>query len=332
MGYNVCMRVANDEVRHLLEATLARYGGPAGQIVSVASSELSPGLSGAEIARHELAVRDDEGGARQIRLITKRAFLVERRTLAWLNAQGQPNVPFSHTFDLTIEEPMLVSMQDVGDTYRPSSLDPITREELRREAEGLAAIHAANRGQSEALAWLPRIDRAYIEEGILGRWWRPHWQTALANPRLAHLLEPYVAPVEAAAASLLEECRILIEDSDAFTLLHTDINPSNVLVDDGKPYYIDWQVPHYGPLYLDLPHHFCTREQAEHYRSALAARGKEIPAEDFGERYRVAARCIGFRYLWWTLAAWNGEAEQIAWVRHYLHLICEGEADLPGPA
>lgn len=74
------------------------------------------------------------------------------------------------------------------------------------------------------------------------------------------------------------------------------LNPSNVLVHAGQPYFIDWQTAMYGPFYVDLPHHHCTLEQAEHYRLALAARGRSIARSDFAERYRVAAR-----YIWLAL-------------------------------
>src|SRR6266540_5145547 len=70
------------------------------------------------------------------------------------------------------------------------------------------------------------------------------------------------------------------------TLIHADINPSDVLVQDGKPYFIDWQTARWGPLYLDLPHHHCTLAQAELYRRALAARGYAIPPDAFAAHYR----------------------------------------------
>jgi hypothetical protein len=40
-----------------------------------------------------------------------------------------------------------------------------------------------------------------------------------------------------------------------------------VLVDQGQPYFIDWQTAMRGPFYIDLPHHHSTLTQAEHYRS-----------------------------------------------------------------
>jgi thiamine kinase-like enzyme len=230
-------------------------------------------------------------------------------------------VPFAHTLDLTSDTPALLCQQDVGDTCRPTSLDPITDDELRREAEGLAAIHAANLGHSGALGWLPRTDRAYFRDFVLNRCWRPYWKKALENRSFVEQFRRRIAAVEQAAESMVEEMAALAGEAYPLTLVHTDINPSNLLVHHGRPYIIDWQVPHYGTPYLDLPHHFCTLRQAEFYRRALADRGIRIAAADFAERYRAARRCIGFRYLWWTLEEWQPEPPRIAWVTHYLNLI-----------
>src|SRR5207253_10916868 len=72
---------------------------------------------------------------------------------------------------------------------------------------------------------------------------------------------------------------------DALPIFHGDINPSNVLVHHGTPFYIDWQVARCSSLYLDLPHHFCTLRQAEHYRQALAAQGHEISRDRRSEEH-----------------------------------------------
>jgi hypothetical protein len=77
----------------------------------------------------------------------------------------------------------------------------------------------------------------------------------------------------------------------------------------------------WGPLYLDLPHHHCTLAQAEHYRCALATRGNAVPSDIFDAHYRVAARYIGLRYMWWTLEYWLSDPTQTAWVEHYIGLV-----------
>jgi thiamine kinase-like enzyme len=316
------------EERRLLQETVTAFLSPAWDIVSVETRALASGMSEAPVSRHELLLACPGGKTRSLRLVTKSAALRERRTLAWLTAQHQPNVPFSHTTDLTTDASALVCMQDVGDARRPTSLEPITEAELEREADGLAAIHLANRRRAQELAWLPRIDRSYFAEEVIARWWRPPWQRVLQDNEFRSAFRSYLAAVEAAVEPMVAEMAALAREEDSLTLAHTDINPSNVLVQDGRPYYIDWQVAHYGPFYLDLPHHFCTRQQAEHYRRALAASGHDLAASEFEERYRAAARCIGFRYIWWTLDNWRRYPQGTAWVLHYIRLILGGA--LPG--
>jgi Phosphotransferase enzyme family len=320
------MPVADQDVsRHveqLLQKTVTAHVSPAARMARVETlPAILSGMSGAAVRRYEVVLEGVDDGVRRVRLVTKSADLRERRVLAWLGAQRQPNVPFCTTLDLTTDGPALVCLQDLGDTRRPTSLEPITDEELRREAEGLAAIHRANLGRSKELAWLPRIDRSYVAETVVNGWWRPHWRKMAARDDFREVFGAYLAPVEAAAEQIADEMSPLLRDAACHTLVHTDINPSNVLVQHGTPFYIDWQVAHYGPLYLDLPHHFCTLRQAEHYRRALAAQGNEIPAGSFEERHRVAARVIGFRYMWWTLENWEADPSETAWVLHYINLV-----------
>jgi aminoglycoside phosphotransferase (APT) family kinase protein len=309
-------------MEQLLQQTVTAHVSPEARVVRVDTLPAIPsGMSGAAVRRYEVVLDGVDDGESRVRLVSKSAELRERRVLAWLGAQRQPNVPFCATLDLTTDGPALVCLQDVGDTRRPTSLEPITDEALQQEAEGLAAIHHANLGRSEELAWLPRIDRSYVSEKVVNGWWRPHWRKMAVRDGFRKVFGAYLAPVEAAAEQIADEMSALLRDADCHTLVHTDINPSNVLVQHGTPFYIDWQVAHYGPLYLDLPHHFCTLRQAEHYRRALAAQGSEIPAGIFEERYRVAARVIGLRYMWWTLENWEADPSETAWVLHYINLV-----------
>ncbi|HET9222148.1 MAG TPA: phosphotransferase [Roseiflexaceae bacterium] len=130
-----------------------------------------------------------------------------------------------------------------------------------------------------------------------------------------------IASREAAAATIVEDMRALLNETESQTLIHADLNPSNVLVQGDRPYFVDWQTAMRGPLYVDLPHHHCTLTQAEHYRQAVAAHGYIMSRQDFAERYRVAARYIGFRYMWWTLEYWLTDQTQTAWVQHYINLV-----------
>jgi len=105
------------------------------------------------------------------------------------------------------------------------------------------------------------------------------------------------------------------------TLVHTDINPSNVLILDDEPYLIGWDTARHGSLFLDLPHHLSTRAQAEDYRRALSERGLTITPGDFSDAYRLAARYTGLRHMWWTLEAWRDDPGTDKWVMHYVNMV-----------
>lgn len=304
----------------LLAQTLARFVDPEARLTEVTALDLQPGMSGAAVRRY--TIRYTSGGQdRATSLVTKVATRHEWNVLRALNAQHQPNVPFAYALDERAGEHLLVCMQDVGDTTRPTSLEPITERELEREAAGLASIHAANFAQATQLNWLPKVDRVYLEQMLFQRTWRQAWEQALASPGFVETFRSAIPRIEAAAATLVDDMASLLDDAQAQTLIHADINPSNVLVQQGKPYFIDWQTAMWGPLYLDLPHHHCTLAQAELYRDALAARGHAIPADVFAAHYRVAARYIGLRYMWWTLEFWLSDRAQTAWVQHYIGLV-----------
>jgi Ser/Thr protein kinase RdoA (MazF antagonist) len=200
-------------------------------------------------------------------------------------------------------------------------LSPLPSLSWSARQPGWPLYHAANFAQTTALAWLPRVDRGYLEQMLFQRTWRPAWQQALSSPAFVETFRSAIPWVEAAAATIVDDMASLLEDAQAQTLIHADINPSNVLVQDGTPYFIDWQAAMWGPLYLDLPHHHCTLAQAEHYRRALAACGYVIPADRFAAQYHVAARYIGLRYMWWTLEYWLSDPTQTAWVQHYIGLV-----------
>src|SRR5439155_13023797 len=134
--------------------------------------------------------------------------------------------------------------------------------------------------------------------------WRPWWTKARRDSAFDACFAAEIPTVEAAASTIASEVGQLLDSKDCLTLIHNDINPSNVFVLNGRPYYVDWQSASYGPWYLDLPHHHCNLTQAEHYRQALEERGVSIPSEQFAESYRIAARYVGLRYMWWTLEYW----------------------------
>ena len=311
----------DEYVRTLLSETVAAHVSPSARVVQGEAHPLRANMSGARMYRCDILLDTAVGSPKTVSLVIKEAELVERRALAHLNQRGQPNVPYTHSLDLSTDEALWMAMQYLEGQNRPSSLDPITEEALRAEAEALAAIHLASLGQGSELAWLPRLEPRFFNEVVIGGWWRPHWERVLGNSRFVREFADELSVVERAAESMPSEMVALVNEGTAATLVHLDINPSNVLVCQGKPYYIDWMTAHYGPFYVDLPHHHCTLEQAEHYRVALRRYGVNISRVDFADRYRVAAKYIALRYMWWTLENWENDHSETAWVRHYMGLI-----------
>lgn len=313
------MPTLDESLRELLAHTLQRHVAAGARIEDIRSEPLRGGMSGSAVVRHTVRYTSTSGAA-STSLITKHAEPHEWRVLQHLQSQRQPNVPFAHAIEGADGERVTICMQDVGDQNRPTSLEPISETELAREAAGLAAIHSANFGQGGP-DWLPPMTQDYVHDMLFVRAWRPAWEAAIADVRFAAAFREPIPHVEAAAVAIVDDMRALLAEPSAQTLIHADLNPSNVLVYNGQPYFIDWQTAMRGPFYIDLPHHHCTLAQAEHYRQALAARGVAIPRHEFAERYRVAARYIGLRYMWWTLEYWREDPTQTPWVQHYLGLV-----------
>ncbi len=187
---------------HLLQATITCYVSAEARIEDILSSPIVPGLSGAKIQRHQLTLKTPQSQM-QTSLVTKEAGLLERRILALLNQQGQRAIPFSHTFDLTTDAPMLVCLQDLGTESRPSVTGPFPLSLMMQEAQGLASIHAANLGHTEALAWLPRADHSYVITYIQQRFWRPAWEQVVHDPAFVELFEAAIPQVEATALRIV---------------------------------------------------------------------------------------------------------------------------------
>lgn len=99
---------------------------------------------------------------------------------------------------------------------------------------------------------------SYVQDMLFVRAWRPAWETAVADPRFTATFRDAIPRVEAAAATTVEDMHALLNEPISQTLIHADLNPSNVLVHDDRPYFIDWQTAMHGPFYIDLPHHHCT--------------------------------------------------------------------------
>lgn len=118
-----------------------------------------------------------------------------------------------------------------------------------------------------------------------------------------------------------QEIERLVDDARELSVIHGDINPSNVLITGRMPRFIDWQAARYGPFYLDLPHHLNTPAKAAEYRRFRTMLGTEIQPGQFTAGYKAAARYTGLRYIWWTLDLWQQDSSDALWVRCYLDLI-----------
>ncbi|HZU12410.1 MAG TPA: aminoglycoside phosphotransferase family protein [Chloroflexota bacterium] len=302
----------------LIDETLRRHVIGDAQVVAISSEPIEPGLSGATVARHSVTF-DSQGVRRTVSLVTKEASLIERRILALLQEQGQPGIPFNHSLTLT-EAVAPLCLEDLGDVRRPTSLDPISPELIRREASALAGIHHDNASIDPKEFSLPRVDSRYVREH-LARLWEPAWQRAVDNVAFRGEFGDAIDAVEAATRQIPDAVEDLAADGRDLTLLHGDLNPGNVLISGGSPYFVDWQAACYGPFYLDLPHHLHTLTAATAYLHARERLGDRIDPQDFAAKFRMAAHYIGLRYIWWTLDLWAEDPADARWVRHYLDLI-----------
>src|SRR5437879_4877425 len=156
----------DEYVRTLLSETVAARVSPSARVVQGEAHPLQANMSGARMYRCDVVLDAGPGSQKSVPLVIKEAELVERRALAHLNQHGQPNVPYAHSLDLSTDEAVWMAMQYLEGQNRPSSLDPITEEALRAEAEALAAIHMASLGQGSELAWLPRLEPRFFSEVV----------------------------------------------------------------------------------------------------------------------------------------------------------------------
>lgn len=94
-GLERAMTALADEVRELLQATVERFVAPNGVITRIERLAIGAGLSGDIPERFQIAVRIDDtpGSELTTRLVVKNASLIERKTLAHLQAQLQAQGP-----------------------------------------------------------------------------------------------------------------------------------------------------------------------------------------------------------------------------------------------
>jgi aminoglycoside phosphotransferase (APT) family kinase protein len=297
----------HDELQAILRADEAWYGS-SGAGTAVTVDTVTPGASGASIRRVTMGHHS---------FILKQSTRWERRALDWLAPTGA--VPRMMSLkDVDDAEPFLV-LEDLGGEHRPTSFDPLPDGWREQEAAALATIHLRGTPPGDDV---PLVDEAYLEWTIEEQFFRPAWSRSMHLEAFRDRFGRDIPGIEQAAATIIDEVMTLVDEPALRTLVHLDINPSNVMVKDGAPRIIDWGSSRVGPLVLDLPHHFETRELAEIYRRALGMQGRGLESAAFDRWYAIAARYTGLRYVWWTLDWFAAEPDDAArWVSHYLELV-----------
>ncbi len=282
-------------LEQLLLATVQKHINPTASIVNYTQLPSGTDVSKINVQRFILHLNTGQ----TVVFITKPSPLIERRVLNLLNNQKQTIVPLSHSLDLTDTGEALICLEDAGTPILP-------HEDVYQEAiaTGLAQIHAMNRGKEEELSWLPRTDRAYFVDFILGWTWRLAWERALEDVNFIKQFAQYIPQVQTAVKTFPDAMQTLFNDAPTRTLIHTDIYAGHVLANK-KPYIIDWGQTHYGSFYLDLPSYFDTPEKAEHYRLALEKHDITISKDEFLQKYHIAGRFVGFRYMWGWIEEWH---------------------------
>jgi hypothetical protein len=315
------------EIMTVLASARQRYSGSHHPFNQLREEPVTLGQSGTRVRRFALTIANGEA-SRVERWIVKRAGRHERRVLALLRSQEQPGVPFAYVSDTESDGRVWIALLDVGETRRPTSLELNPPAQLAAEALALAAVHCAN-GPAlvcDRLQWVPRLQAAWFERQLEAIW-RPRWRAALARPGFRDAFGDQVDAVEEASIAIVSRLLPLLQHRDSLSLIHNDLNPSNVRIFDGGAYLLDWETAAVGPFYIDVPHHFCNAGQASIYQQARAHYAASIPKDEFAWGYDLAARWIGFRYMAWTLDAWVPEDPNAeAWVRHYVALLTTGQA------
>jgi hypothetical protein len=286
------------DLHTLIEQTIVRHIEPFARVVGsepLPTPERDRAFGMAAVARYRVAFEDRSGRRAAVTLLVKDAPLNERRVLELLTQQGLPGVPYAHALDTTTNALAPVCQRDLAPNEQPLVADSGSA-----AVERLARIHAANLGRGGELAWLPRADRAYFEGGFVLTNWREQWDETMRMEEFARTWGPERPRLEAAAARFLADMDQLWAEGASLTLIHADLHNDHVLIHGGEPYFIDWGQARYGSFYLDLPNYFAP-DDARHYRKALADFGYAIGEAAFMERYRMAGRYVGFKYMGYTL-------------------------------
>jgi Phosphotransferase enzyme family len=162
----------------------------------------------------------------------------------------------------------------------------------------LARLHSRYQGGSGLSPAIPRVTPA---------WWRSlclEW----VDPQLREYVARHPPETIARARGLVAHAADLPAVPSLLseltpTLLHCDVHPDNVLVDDGRATLIDWGSSRVGPAALDLAN-LVTADSASVARYARTWQeltGQPLPADAIDLGYRWAALQIPVQYLPWTI-------------------------------
>jgi hypothetical protein len=293
------------ETQHAFELLLGQIYGVRRNVTRLQEQlNGAQGESGSQVRYFDVTSTDPAGGVYQDTLVTKAAVRFERQILQLLSDQHCA-VPPVYTPDVTSDGRALVYMPYL-DTRPPYDLGHPSSPLTYSVANGLAGIHAANRGQPPS--WLP-----HTSEDFGGRlWlhaWRIQWESNLKQPDFAAEFGAYTQRLDTAMAGFIRTLAALTAEGETLTLLNVDLIPDHIRLWRGEARFIDWEQSSYGSLYLDLPNYFSV-ESALVYRDALARHGYEIPVIDFLERFREVGRYMGLRYLGHALWVWAQGGKQ----------------------
>lgn len=304
----------DDSLRYGVTQVLGQIYAEPRRVVSITEQAGGEqGASGSLIRYYDIVSENTSGHAEQTRMVTKNASLLERQIVQRLHGQGCA-VPPLYVADVpgVARSPIFMPFLEARpplDMGHPDS--PLTRS----VADGLAGIHAANRGQPPP--WLPHTADDFARSLWLYAW-RERWEENLADAEFAADFGQFTRPLETAMERLMDILNQLTAEGDSLTLLNVDLLPGHIRLWRGEARFIDWQQSSYGTLYLDLPNYFLL-ETALLYRDALARHGFEIPVMEFLERYREVGRYMGLRYLGYSLWRWAQGGEERAQGRWFLY-------------
>jgi hypothetical protein len=166
-------------------------------------------------------------------------------------------------------------------------------------SDTLARLHSRYLGDDGLSPAIPRVTPA---------WWRSLCRDWV-EPRLREQAGRHPAETTTRARALVDRAAglpatdVLLGELSP-TLLHGDVHPGNVLVDDGQATLIDWGNARIGPAALDLAN-LVTADSASVARYARTREqltGQPLPAAVIDLGYLWAALQIPVQYLPWTIA------------------------------